>query len=243
MKSKNKLLIIALIALISCNNQARDIEKSSPEFFYNDASKMVHAMKYDSAIILLGHAFEQGFEYPMEIVTDSNFYYLIDDPLYRSEIRKILKEFAAENHSSMVRVEEPGSSIVVNGIIRDESNNQPIENVLVELVHTDNNGFYFKEKSMWNPRLFAYLKTDSNGEFLVNTILPGRYQDDNANDVPSHIHFTLEADGYRTYASEFTFENDSVFKANGNIDRVPVALIKKEIGENYYQVTLNMQKE
>jgi len=243
MKAKNILLGIALFALISCNNQPQTIEKNSPEHLYNDAGKMVQAMKYDSAIVLLRLAFDQGFEHPMGIVTDSSFSYLIENPQYRSAIRKLLKAFAVKNHATMVSAKEPGSAIVVKGIIRDESSSLPIESVVVELIHTDNNGFYFEEKSLWNPRLFAYLKTDLNGVFAVNTIMPGRYQDDDGNVVPSHIHFTLEAEGYRTYASEFTFENDSVFKANGNLDSVPVALLKKENGKDYYQVTLNMQKE
>ena len=241
--SKKLLFSPFLFILIACQNQPKDNDTDSAIRLYNDASKMVTEMNHDSAIILLRQAFEQGIEQPMKIIADSSFYSLTDNPLYRSEIRNLLKEFAIENHATMVRDEEPGASILVKGIVLDESNNKPIENVLVELVHTDNKGSYFKEKSMWNPRLFSYLKTDSNGEFSVNTILPGRYQDDEGNEAPSHIHFSLEADGYRVYASEFTFENDSIFKDNGNIDNVPVAKLKNDNGKEYFHVTLFLQRE
>ena len=243
MELKIKLFGIALMAMISCKNQTQTIETDTHERHLKNASVMVSAMKYDSAMAILRNAFEQGFPKPMDIIRDSNFYALIDEPRYRSVIRTLLKEFSVESQSTMVRDEEPGASIFIRGVIRDESNDQAMDNVAVELVHADHNGNYFDETSVWNPRLFSYLKTDANGEFRVRTILPGRYSDDDGHEVASHIHFTLEAVGYRTYASEFTFENDPVIQANGNVDAVPVARVEPENGEDHYQVTLYMQKQ
>ncbi len=236
---------VVVIVLITCQNNVKTQTITTPtaEQLYIEASNLVREMKYDSAMVLLRQAFEKGFEKPMKIIADSTFYYLVDKPNYRSETRKLLREFSIENHSTMVRIEEPGLPIFVKGKVLDESNNEPIENVLVELVHADSKGLYFDEKSMWNPRLFSYLKTDKNGEFSINTIQPGRYKDDDGNDVPVHIHFTLEAEGYRVYASEFTFENDPVFKANGNVDMVPVAILKNVDGQVQYQVTILLQRE
>ena len=129
------------------------------------------------------------------------------------------------------------------GKVIDENTGKPLSGVSVELVHTDNEGLYFAENSTFNPRLFAYLKTDENGEFVVNTIKPGRYKDDDGNDVPSHIHFTLEKAGYRSYGSEFTFSDDPVFRANGNVDEVPVAELKHVDGKEQYLVSIGMQLE
>ena len=43
---------------------------------------------------------------------------------------------------------------------------------------TEHEGRYFNEQSMWNPRLFAYLKTSEKGIFAIETIQPGHYKDD-----------------------------------------------------------------
>lgn len=242
MKS-NFLILIILGLLISCHNQTRSNYSKPAEQIYQEAAIMMHEMKYDSALGLLRLAFENKFENPMKTVTDSSFYALIDNPQYRSKIRELLKEFAIENHATMIRESEPGRPILLKGMVRDESSNLPIENVLVELVHTDKQGYYFEEKSMWNPRLFSYLRTDSTGAFSINTIMPGRYHDDQGNELPSHIHFSLEADAYRLYSSEFTFENDSVLTAEGNIDNVPVAKLIKLNGKDHFEVQLFLQKE
>lgn len=231
--------------LIACQPKAKvqSTAGNIAEQTYQKASRMMLARKYDSAIVLLKQAFEQGFERPMGIVTDSNFYYLIDDPNYRPKVRSLLKAFSREPQATMNRPEEPGQPIWVKGRILEESSNQAVENVLVELVHADQDGLYFGEKSTWNPRIFAYLKTDKNGAFSIGTIQPGIYQDDEGNDVPSHIHFTLEADGYRVYASEFTFENDPIFKESDNPEVIPVAQLKDAEDESQFEVTIYVQKE
>lgn len=234
-----------MIAFFACQNNSKKQTTviSSAEQRYLDASNKVIEMDYDSAIILLRQAFLEGSENPMRIIRDSNFYDLIDDPRYRPEIRLLLKRFSMQNHCEMVRSEEQGEPIYIKGKVLGEAGNQPLRDVSVELVQADINGRYFEEKSMWNPRLFAYLKTNENGAFSINTIQPGRYKDDDGNDVPSHIHITLEAEGYRTYASEFTFENDSIFKVIGNVDNIAVAKFLKTDDKEQYQVILYLQRE
>lgn len=245
MKANLILIGITMTLLAACrfDTKSQTTVTITVEQSYYAAGEMVLKKKYDSAVVLLKQAYERGLDMPMRIVADSNFYSLIDDPKYRPEIRKLLNEFSIENHASMIRSKEPGQHISVIGRILDESDNKSVKDVHVELVHADNNGNYFEEKTKWNPRLFAYLKTDENGEFRINTIRPSKYQDDGGNDVPAHIHFNLEKEGYRVYASEFTFEDDPVFKANGNIDMVPVAILQNIEGENHYRVTILLQRE
>lgn len=236
---------IGLIILTTCHeNSAENSTANSPAVqFYHNAQEKIVQKEYESTITLLRQALENGLENPMQIVQDSNFFVLIDNPKYRPEIRSLLEAFAIEHQAKMIRSDEEGEPIVVKGQIIDEANNEPLNNVKLELVHTDNDGYYFREKSTWNPRLFAYLITDDKGAFSISSIKPGRYKDDDGNDVPAHIHFTLKKEGYRVYASEFTFEDDSILIANGNIDNVIVAKLKSNEDQKQYQVVISMQRE
>jgi protocatechuate 3,4-dioxygenase beta subunit len=131
----------------------------------------------------------------------------------------------------------------VIGRIVDESTNQPLEAVSLALAHADHHGLYFPEQTKWNPRLFAYLITNQNGQFVINTIMPGRYQDEEGNSVAAHIHFTLNKKGYRVYGGEFTFEDDSILMAQGNIENLPVAKLQNSDSIAQYHVTIPMQLE
>lgn len=242
MKCSFPFLLITMF-LISCQTHSTN-EGSSPseaEQFYSSATEFVAEAQYDSAMVQLNLAFEKGLENPMRIVNDSKMYPLIEHQEYRPKIRELIKQHCDQSHAIMVRSEEEGQPIRVKGRILDEVNQKPIPGTLVELVHTDNDGDYFKEKTLWNPGIFAYLKTDDKGEFSVETILPGIYLDDEGQPVPAHIHFTLEKEGYRIYASEFTFDDDPIFRANGNVDNVPVAEKKVVEGEEVFEVKLFMQ--
>ncbi len=233
--------IYLLLAFFSCQTETEKKRLSAGEQLYQIAEELVAITEYDSAISKLNLAFDKGLGNPMRIVSDNKMNPLIANYELRPETRKLIRDFCDTNRAVMIREEEPGMPITVKGQILDENTVQPVPNVLVELVHTDNDGDYFKEKSLWNPRIFAYLKTDANGEFSVETILPGIYLDDDGQPVPAHIHFTLEKEGYRIYASEFTFDDDPIFKANGNADNVPVAEKSIHEGEEVFEVKLFMQ--
>ena len=56
-----------------------------------------------------------------------------------------------------------------------------------------------------NPRLFGYLRSDAEGRFTVDTIMPERYPDSS---VPRHIHYRVWADGYPKLDSECFFDSD-----------------------------------
>lgn len=233
------------ILLVSCQGikQSGQVNLNKAQTTYSLAIKMIKDLHYDSAVFLLEKAYIEGLTHPMRIVTDPKMYPLVDLPEYRSRIRSLLKFHAKEDHAVMVRKEELGDPIHINGQVLDARNKGPVPDVNVELVHTDNKGKYFEEKSIWNPRLFAYLKTNNNGEFSIRTIRPKGYVDDHGKKVPSHVHFTLEKDEYRTYASEFTFADDPVFLSTGNLDNVPVATRIDADSIPQYKVTILLQRK
>ena len=237
-------LIILSVLLWNCQSGDSDHlprQGSKARQLYAYAGNVTNAGQYDSAIILLEQACSQGLNYPMQIVTDTNFFALIDHPGYRPEIRSLLQQYASDSSARMVRNTEPGRPILVRGRVIDGSSHIPISNVAVELVHADQNGKYFNEEGLWNPRLFAYLKTDKLGTFTISTIRPGVYLDDDGHEVAAHIHFTLNHPDYRSFASEFTFDDDTS-QVHAHENETLTAQRQEQGGTYHYLVTLPMQK-
>jgi hypothetical protein len=53
----------------------------------------------------------------------------------------------------------------------------------------------------------------------------------------------LNKKGYRVYGGEFTFEDDSILMAQGNIENLPVAKLQNSDSIAQYHVTIPMQLE
>ena len=112
----------------------------------------------------------------------------------------------------IITADEPGKKIRVLGIVRNTSE-KPISGALVYLYQTDSKGWYARdaphvlqfEGDMRHPRLFGYVKTDSSGQFELHTIKPSGYP---RSDLPAHIHVHITANGYRSYVTEFLFDDD-----------------------------------
>ena len=58
---------------------------------------------------------------------------------------------------------------MVYGHIIDEDTGLALNKVKIELVHTDKEGFYFREEGSWNPRIFAYLQSNEKLSILHHT--------------------------------------------------------------------------
>ena len=219
----------------------RNTEQGLSREHYAKAKEALNRGNFKSALDFLDRAFTSGFGNPMHLIKDRGIQALIDQPEYRGQFRQLLERHATESHATLVRVEEPGERISVLGRILDIRDGSPITDASIELVHADKNGRYFDEASMWNPRIFAYLKSNQRGEFRIETIQPGPYLDDSGELSYSHIHFAISSMGFRTYRSEFTFEDDPVLTAQGNPDEVPIARLKSSSGKKHYQVIIRLQ--
>ena len=239
---KYTLILLSLaIGIISCELQSKknpvDIPIYSSEDLFLSAGKLAADEKSDSALKVLKLAFENGYENKMEIVSNRYFYPLIDDPETRPRARNLLREYGDQSEAVMVREEEIGERIQIIGSIRDENTDVPLSGVQIELIHTDNNGLYFDEKSTWNPRIFAYLISDEHGKFKVETIKPGSYEDDEGNREAEHIHFSLKLTDYLNFNSEFMFKDSPYLpEESGNL------LLAEKNEEGIYVLTIRMQK-
>ena len=232
------MLFSALLATYSCtqNTSLQDSETS-----LDQARKSISQNDFKKTFQHLSRAFQKKEIKAMSIVQDSAFQKLIDHPDLRPEIRSLIQKHSYEYSCKMTRISEPGEVINVRIKIIDEVSKKPIEGVSAEFVHTDINGLYFAEQSLWNPRIFAYLKSNEQGEFQIETIMPGRYTGEENVEGPSHIHFSLDKKGYRNFSSEFSFNNDPVLLNSGNPEKLPVADLLHIENKEEYIVTLALQ--
>lgn len=108
---------------------------------------------------------------------------------------------------------EPGSKLIVSGIVYKSDGTTPYPDVLIYAYHTDNNGLYSKKGNetgvqKWHGHLHGWCKTNEKGEYTIKTIRPARYPD---NTSPAHIHAAIrEPDGTVYYVNDFVFKDDSL---------------------------------
>lgn len=107
---------------------------------------------------------------------------------------------------------EPGKKIRVLGTVLNEEG-KPVSGALVYLYQTDSKGWYAAgsphvlqyEGDIRHARLFGYVKTDAGGKFELHTVKPSGYP---RSDLPAHIHVHVSAPGYRSYGTEFLFDDE-----------------------------------
>lgn len=158
-------------------------------------------------------AFASGFPTPSEVLTDPVFRTLRDDPTWRPQLRDLMEGYAREHSMRMVDPEEPGTPLAMSMRFLDQESGEPLEGVHVKIVHVDHNGLYAPEDLdqkliSWNPRLFGFCTTDAEGTVHVQTIRPSYYHPHYDAEEPAHIHFTVNAKGYREWGGEIFFDDD-----------------------------------
>ncbi len=101
---------------------------------------------------------------------------------------------------------EPGERLTVSGKVMDDKQ-QPLAGVSVYVYHTDIKGYYSAgTTNSSNPRLHGTMLTDAQGRYEFETIKPGPYPSAR---VPAHIHYVVNAPGYRQKIFEIVFEGDA----------------------------------
>lgn len=136
----------------------------------------------------------------------------------RRDFRDLIREYSRSHKATLTLADEPGTPMQVSGVVRDSAN-RPVANALLYVYHTNSQGSYSSTGGntgsmgdSLNPRLFAYLRTDSQGRYEYHTIRPGQYP---GNGPPAHVHYEVTADGHPELVTELMFEGDSRLTSHG----------------------------
>ena len=123
--------------------------------------------------------------------------------------------------------DNPGPQVVVEGYVTDMDGN-PIDGAKIELWQTADNGLYSNqdpEQPEYNLRIS--METGADGRYALSTIRPAPYlvpTDGPVGDLldatgrhawrPSHLHFIVQADGFRTLVTEVFPSDDPYLDAD-----------------------------
>jgi len=102
---------------------------------------------------------------------------------------------------------EPGTPLVVRGVLFKPDGVTPAPGVTLEIHHTDAEGWYHKaSRNREQARLLGMLQTDAHGRFEFRTIKPGKYPEGRN---PAHIHFKAFGGGFdEQFPTELFFAGD-----------------------------------
>jgi protocatechuate 3,4-dioxygenase beta subunit len=104
--------------------------------------------------------------------------------------------------------DEPGDALIVSGKVVGPDGGTPVAGAIVYVYHTDIRGYYNTEsqsRGSENPRLRAWMRTDTEGRYEYRTIKPGPYP---SSRIPAHIHYVVTAPGFKERNFEIVFEGD-----------------------------------
>ena len=106
--------------------------------------------------------------------------------------------------------DEPGERLVVSGRVLFGS--EPVPGASLFVFQTDRNGVYAPgvngNDAELTPRLYALLRTDSEGRYRYETIRQGSY-----NGNAAHVHYIVKATGYKARIVDLWFQDDPILAA------------------------------
>ena len=177
---------------------------------YQEATALAGEAKVDAALAALAAAFDAGLTNVEQVLHDPAFDSLHGHPQFRA----LLKPHMDASSLRLCGEAEPGSPIVVRGVVLD-AESVPAAGAEILAFHADASGKYTREKAMDEPhaRLFGYLRCDENGRFELSTIFPGYYperldEEGPARSVPAHIHLEITTGDGKVSKVQLVFADD-----------------------------------
>jgi len=130
--------------------------------------------------------------------------------------RRAVEERAPKGEATIAPEGEPGTPLVVRGAFTDLAG-KPIEGAVLYAYHTSAKGWYADRAPHYtsnggsggdvgHARLFAYVRTDATGRFVLRTIRPGGYP---RSTLPEHVHWHLSIAGKAVAGGELWFDDDA----------------------------------
>jgi catechol 1,2-dioxygenase len=100
--------------------------------------------------------------------------------------------------------DEPGEPLLIAGRVTAADTCRPLKGAVVDVWQADAAGRYDNERF----HLRGRVKTDDEGRYQIETILPGNYTDGGFGRA-KHIHYIVSAPGYAPLTTECYFEGDA----------------------------------
>ncbi len=145
---------------------------------------------------------------------------------------------------------EPGTALLISGIVVAPDGKTPVPGVIVYAYHTDNDGYYHRvgqsgEAGETQPRLRGWVKSDDNGHFQFTTIKPAPYPN---RDVPAHVHIHAWGGGYPRQWFQLEFEGDPLLPKQHFTDNTAeylyvVPLVRDNQGILNCSVTIRLREK
>lgn len=120
----------------------------------------------------------------------------------------ILGPFYRENAPTRMNLivgSQAGTSLNITGKIYGEDCETPLADATLDIWHADDAGEY--DNSSPDYLFRGKVKTDSDGTYQFDTIVPGKYLN-GSNYRPSHIHFKITASGHKELTTQLYFAGD-----------------------------------
>ena len=157
-------------------------------------------------------------------------------PFYAGHQREL-----AQGDSILLR-EEAGEPLVMSGRVTDPEG-QPVADALIEVWQTAPNQLYdVQDKDQPQGHLRASFRTSIAGTYRFRTIMPVSYpipDDGPAGQLlaamgrhpfrPAHIHFMINAPGYRTHITHLFFEGDEFLDSDAVFGVKPSLVVRPEL--------------
>ena len=145
-----------------------------------------------------------------KILTDESLMQLHSLTLFR----EVIKANAKAEKISIVTAGEPGTKVLIKGIVVDKTG-AAVKNIKIYVYQTSDKGWYsdtgahilMNMGDINHARLFGYLKTDDKGGFSFETIKPKGYP---RSELAAHIHIHFWSPDSRTLhgPGELQFDDD-----------------------------------
>lgn len=109
--------------------------------------------------------------------------------------------------------DEPGQPLIIQGRVTAADNCTPLANAVVDVWQADAQGLYDVQNPKYkdDPAKFylrGRMKTDADGRYQYETIVPVNYAIGNNVMRAKHIHYKISAPGYELLTTELYFEGD-----------------------------------
>jgi len=122
-----------------------------------------------------------------------------------------LADKGAPAKATIAPKDEPGERLIVSGRVFAADGRTPLSDVSLYVYQTDKEGIYSRPvNDSRTPRLRGYLRTDAEGRYEYSTIKPGSYPN---TQNPAHIHYVVNAPGFKERVFEIVFETDPLVDA------------------------------